>query len=117
MDTLAPAPGDSRVATQLQLLAAVREMTGAGHPPAYFAHMRLESGGRTSDILLGSARRLGQGVSIIDWQTAPLAQVFFMCEEGEHYEVEIDGRALEGTLVERNLLSFEGKELVRIEWE
>lgn len=116
VSTLAPPLTTPRLESQLRLLAAVRDMAGDARLPAYFAHMRLESAGRTSHILLGNARRLGQGVAILDWQTAPLAQVFFACEEGESYEVEIDGRALEGVLAEKNLLSFEGGELVRIEW-
>lgn len=115
MDQLAPAQSP-RLDTQLGLHRAVKEMAAGGQVPSYFAHMRLQSGGKTSELLLGNARRLGTGVSIIDWQTAPLAQIFFSAEEGDDYELEIDGRLLEGRLVEKNLLSFDAHGLSRIEW-
>ena len=60
----------------LDLLATAREACG-GILPSVFGHMRVRTGGRESDVLLGTAKRLGSGVSIIDWQTAPLAEVFF----------------------------------------
>ena len=116
VNTVAPSPPSPRLESQLGLLRAVREMAAGTRLPAYFAHMRLDSGGRRTDVLLGNARRLGAGVSIIDWQTAPLAQVFFAHEEGEAYEVELEGRVLEGKLLEKNLLTFDGEELVRVEW-
>lgn len=112
---LAPAQAP-RLENQLRLNQAVRAMVVEGQVPHYFAHMRLETQGKTQDLLLGSARRLAPGVSIIDWQTAPLAQIFFQSEEGDDYELEIEGRLLEGKLVEKNLLTFQGGTLVRIEF-
>lgn len=115
MNQLAPAQSP-RLETQLGLHRAVREMADGGQVPPYFAHMRLKSGEKTTDLLLGNGRRLGTGVSIIDWQTAPLAQIFFSAEEGEDYELEIDGRVLEGKLIEKNILSFDASGLCRVEW-
>src|SRR5687768_16032557 len=79
--------------------------------------MRLRSGEKESDILLGTAKRLAPEVAIIDWQTAPLAEVFFAHEEGEDYAIESDGREIEGRLLEKHLLSFREGELVLIESE
>ena len=128
MTQLAPAQSP-RLDAQLALHGAVKEIVaaaGGGQIPQYFAHLRLRSTGalgdrrkgeRINDLLLGNARRLGTGVSIIDWQTAPLAQVFFSHEEGDDYEVEIDGRTLEGQVLEKNLLGFDAAGLAWIEWD
>jgi len=80
----------------------------------YFAHMRLLREGRTRDVLLGGKTFVGSDLTIIDWQDAPLAEVFFACPQGEEYEVEAGDRTLGGTLTQRNLLDFERGELVEI---
>lgn len=128
---LAPAQSP-RLDAQLALFRAAKEMAAAagGQIPQYFAHLRLRSTGaadasrgdrrkgeRINDLLLGNARRLGTGVSIIDWQTAPLSQIFFSHEEGDDYEVEIDGRTLEGQVLEKNLLGFDASGLAWVEWD
>lgn len=101
------------VAHQLALLAQARTaLPGAAIP--YFGHLRLDSGGRRRDVLLGYQTRITSDLSILDWQNAPLAEVFFACSEGDTYEVEAGERVLEGTVLERNLLSFEHGELVDI---
>jgi len=58
-------------------------------------------------------------VTIIDWRTAPLAEVFFGYAEGEEYEVELfdengGRRKVEGVVVQRNLVAFENGELVEL---
>ncbi|MGI5861377.1 MAG: ATP-binding domain-containing protein [Myxococcales bacterium] len=100
-----------RIERQEQL-ARLAAPSPAGAP--YFAHMRLETEGRVTDLLLGAETRLAAGLSIIDWQRSPLAEVFFSCAEGEEYEIEAGGRSLGGLLLERNLLSFERGELVEL---
>ena len=80
----------------------------------YFAHMRLLRGGRTRDVLLGATTFVGSDVTIIDWQHAPLAEIFFACPEGEEYEVDVGDRTVSGTLTERNLVAFEAGELIEI---
>ncbi|HCF59921.1 MAG TPA: hypothetical protein DFS52_18250 [Myxococcales bacterium] len=57
--------------------------------------MRLQTGGRVTDLLLGHETRLSGGLSIIDWQRSPLAEVFFSCAEGEEYELEYGSDCLE----------------------
>src|SRR4029079_1908576 len=50
--------------------------------------------GRVRDVLLGAAPLLDgkRGVTIVEWRKAPIAEVFFSCEEDEAYEIEVDGR-------------------------
>ena len=82
----------------------------------YFAHLRVRVAGRARDVLLGAAPLLDakRGVTIVEWRKSPIAEVFFSCEEGEDYEIEVDGRTIEGKVEERRLLTFEGGALARI---
>lgn len=92
----------------LRLLAA-----SAGRPIA--AHLRIESGGRVRDVLLGSSSAPSARPPVVDWESAPLAGVFFETREGDEYELELgDDRVLEGRVLERNLLRIEGGELVEL---
>jgi hypothetical protein len=89
--------------------------------------LRYENG-READILVGNVFRRGAGVTIIDWRTAPLAEVFFGYAEGEEYEIELPetsgwsqvasrgagGRKVAGVVLQRNLVAFEQGELVEI---
>src|SRR6184192_274443 len=81
----------------------------------YFGHLRLASNGKQTDVLLGSESRSRAGLSVVDWRTAPLAEVFFGYGEGEEYGVTIEGRHLEGTVLQRNLVTFSGANLVEVE--
>jgi DNA helicase-2/ATP-dependent DNA helicase PcrA len=98
---------------QLRLLANARRAL-PNLPVPYFAHMRLLREDRPRDVLLGGQTLIGSDITIVDWQDAPLAEVFFACQEGEEYEVKVGDRTLVGTLVQRNLLEFEGGELIEI---
>lgn len=82
----------------------------------YFAHMRLRSNGRCRDVLLGDRGFLdpGRGVAIVDWRRAPIAEVFFTCDPGDDYEIEVDGRVIEGVLERRHIVTFEGGALSSI---
>lgn len=114
------APYRRRIDEQLRLAAAVRErLPGAAVP--YFAHLRVHSGGRERDLLLGAVAgqlRIGAGTdggaTLIDWWSAPLAEAFFAADEGEDYELGAGERTLCGTVVERNLPSFQNGELVEL---
>jgi len=103
-----------RVAHQLALLAKVREALPLVAAP-YLGHLRLLIAGEERDILLGAGSFLSQGISLINWQTAPLSEVFFTCTEGEEYELEIGERSVFGKVVERNLVQIEQGELLQIE--
>jgi DNA helicase IV len=103
-----------RIEHQLRLHAAVRALHPSGVPP-YFAHMRLATGPREVDVLLASITHVGPALSLLDWRTAPLAEVFFAYEEGEEYEIEVGERMVTGTLLEKNLLGFDAESLVWID--
>jgi DNA helicase IV len=112
-----------RLDHQLDVLAAARKLLPASRAP-YHAHLRLRyQGGREADILLGNLFRRGEGVTIIDWRTAPLAEVFFSYSEGEEYELEVQeqagpwgrgARKVQGVVLQRNLVVFQHGELVEI---
>ena len=102
-----------RIHEQLRLAQLARSLSPHAAVP-YFAHMRLETDGRVREVLLGPDTRTGGGVAIIDWRSAPLAEVFFSCAEGDDYEIDAGERTLTGTLIERNLVSFAQGELCGI---
>lgn len=82
----------------------------------YFGHMRLRSGGRVRDVLLGECPFVDadRGVVIIDWRRAPLAEVFFTCDLGDEYEIEAGDRTITGVLEERRVVTIEGGDLSAI---
>ncbi len=82
----------------------------------YFAHMRLRSGERVRDVLLGYQTFIDarHGVTIVDWREAPIAQIFFNYREGDAYEEEYPGRLSEGVLEVRRVLTFDEGQLIRI---
>ncbi len=85
------------------------------HSVRYDAHIRLRTReGRVTDILLGAETRVSAGFALLDWRTAPLAEVFFGFEVGEEYVIDVAGRTLEGVVLERSLVTFERGALVEI---
>src|SRR5207248_7597736 len=111
---------DSRAVTRLEeqhdLLARARTLLPYSRAP-YSAHVKLRyADGRESDMLLGGVFRRGAGITILDWRTAPLAEVFFAWAEGEEYEVDLGDRKLGGIVLQRNLVRFEQGELVELSW-
>ncbi|HYY51983.1 MAG TPA: ATP-binding domain-containing protein [Myxococcales bacterium] len=106
----------TRLAEQLDLLARARTLLPHSRAP-YSAHVKLRyADGRVSDMLLGGIFRRGAGITILDWRTAPLAEVFFAWAEGEEYELDLGDRKLEGVVLQRNLVRFEQGELVELSW-
>ena len=99
-----------RIESLFGVLQAAARILPEDGPPC-FGHLRIETGGNVRDVLLGGSNRAAEGALLIHWQTAPLAEIFFTCGEGEEYEIEIDGRVAIGRLLEKNLLGFEGAEL------
>jgi DNA helicase II / ATP-dependent DNA helicase PcrA len=102
-----------RVDRQLRLATLARGLLPGVNVP-YYGHMRLSTAGHELDVLLGPVTRTGPEVSIIDWQRAPLSEVFFAYDEGEDYEIDVDQRFVSGRLLERNSIGFDAGELVRI---
>ena len=81
----------------------------------YFAHMRLREGGRLRDVCLGRATRLDNGLRIVDWRHAPIAQLFYRYQQGDAYEEEISGRVTEGVVETRRAVTIRAAALERIE--
>lgn len=86
--------------------------SGANRPVC--AHLQIESGGRVRDVLLGAPSDPAARPPIVDWESAPLADVFFETREGDEYELELGERILEGRVLQRNLLRIEEGELVEV---
>src|SRR3954470_9616250 len=105
-----------RLEEQMELAARARRLLPQSRAP-YSAHVRLEyADGRVSDFLLGGIFRRGEGLTILDWRTAPLAETFFAYAEGEEYELDLGDRKLEGVVLQRNLVRFEDGELLEVAW-
>ncbi len=107
---------DRIVAEEAALVAAAKRLQPGVDPP-YFGHLRIATGARVRDVLLGERTVVRDDVAIVDWERAPLAEVFFAHREGEAYEVELDGRVLEGEVSCRRLVTLDGGEITRIETE
>jgi len=107
----APTDVETRLVRELEeAFARLAEMGGI---PAIGGHLRVESGSRTRDVLIGSRSVPGR-VPVLDWRTAPLAEVFFRHRVGDEYAIEVDGRDLEGVVVGRHRLRAPGGRLVEI---
>jgi ATP-dependent DNA helicase UvrD/PcrA len=108
----------TRWSVQSALLAQLRRSRSAPQvDPAspYFAHMRLRESGRLREVCLGRATRLDNGLRIVDWRHAPIAQLFYRYQQGEPYEEEISGRVTEGVVETRRAVTIRGAALERIE--
>lgn len=92
-----------------RLLERARELLPASASAPCFARLRVERAGRLRDYLLGWHTRVGDSVTVLQWSTAPLAAAFFACPVDGDYEIEAEGRTLEGTVRARNLLSFDAQ--------
>jgi len=82
----------------------------------YFAHIRLREGKRTRDLYVGNQvyQTPDLQVQIIDWKVSPIAMIYFLYEEGDEYEEEIDGRLFEGEMELKRILKVVNGEIVRI---
>ncbi|MFT5687147.1 MAG: DNA helicase-2/ATP-dependent DNA helicase PcrA, partial [Myxococcota bacterium] len=80
----------------------------------YFAHLRVEESGRSRDVFLGRATRLGKGLRIVDWRNAPISRIFYRYQEGDEYSEEIAGRIRDGHIRVRRTLHIQQGELLRV---
>lgn len=71
--------------------------------------------GRERRLLVGEHAQYDLPLPVLDWRASPLARVFMTHGEGEDYEIELDSRTLEGRVIQRWLLGFEGNRLVRVD--
>ncbi|NQU65212.1 MAG: UvrD-helicase domain-containing protein, partial [SAR324 cluster bacterium] len=83
----------------------------------YFAHIRLKEKGKIRDLYVGNQvyQTPDLRVQIIDWKVSPIAMIYFLYEEGDDYEEEIDGRLFEGEMLLKRIVKVTNGELVRIQ--
>jgi hypothetical protein len=83
----------------------------------YFGHLRVRSCGRTRDVLLGMRALLdgARGVTVVDFRTAPIAEVFFSCAPGDDYAIEVDGRTVEGVVERKHVVAFEQGVIIAVD--
>jgi hypothetical protein len=93
-----------------RLVAAARRALPS-EPIPCFAHLRVRSGDRERDLLLGPQTALARDVSVLQWREAPLAAAFFGASVGDDYEIALPGRVAEGVVLERHLIELDGGEL------
>jgi DNA helicase IV len=76
-----------------------------------FAQFTVEIEGRRRALHLGEATSMEKGRTILDWRTAPLAEVFFAHRAGESFEIEVGEDVRAGKLLDRCLLDPRGEQL------
>lgn len=110
-----PSP-DEIIALHRRATALARTAVDAADAP-YYGLLRIVTAGRTRDVLLGRRAVMLGEVAMVDWERSPLAEVFFTHKEGDEYQLEVDRRVLEGTVVLRHLVTFDGDEPCVVEAE
>ncbi|MCA2977013.1 MAG: ATP-binding domain-containing protein [Myxococcaceae bacterium] len=103
---------DSQRLTALE--DAVRRAQAFAPGRRLVAHLKLETSRRVADVFLGDATHVDSNVSVLDAEAAPLAEVFFTTDEGQAYELEIEGRPIGGRLLQKHLLTFTGAALTGV---
>ena len=109
---------NTRWSAQMALLAQLRksrETPRVDRGSPYFAHLRLNESGRRRDVCLGKATRLDNGLRIVDWRHAPIAQLFYRYQQGDEYEEAINGRVQEGRVETRRTVTIRDGALERVE--
>jgi len=86
------------------------------HNP-YFAHIKLREENALRDLYIGTKlyRTPDRSIQVIDWKTSPIAIIYFLYDEGDDYEEEIEGRIFEGILEQKRILKVIKGELIRIQ--
>lgn len=80
----------------------------------YFAHLRFHQDGRVSDVCLGRATCLDDGLRIVDWRHAPVARLYYRYQEGEEYEEDLGPRSVTGQVLARRTVSVSQGRLDRV---
>lgn len=103
-----------RIGRLEELAGRARRVASLGEAP-FLAHARVRAAaGGERDLLFGTRTHVGGGLALLDWRTAPLSEVLLGVDEGEEYQLEVAGRSVEGTLLERNLVVFRGGVLAEV---
>jgi DNA helicase-2/ATP-dependent DNA helicase PcrA len=116
---LSPADHE-RIELQLRLFGAARALLPQDPFPHYLGHVRFAQRGRLTDVLLVSGPRsrsgslAGAGIIIADWLESAYAEVFFAGIEGKPLRATGGARSIRGTVIERNVVGFQQRELVDV---
>lgn len=86
-----------------------------GADPAVFAYVRVRGARGERDIFFGPRSSTDSEPFVLDARTAPLARLLYDGSPGEEYEIDVDGRTVSGTLVERGRLLVRGATLLAVE--
>ncbi len=83
----------------------------------YFGHMKLADQQGTRDLYLGTkVYRTEDGrIQIIDWKTSPIGRIYFLYDEDDEYEEEIEGRMFEGEIVFKRILRIIDGKIIEIQ--
>ena len=83
----------------------------------YFAHIKLRQDTVLQDFYIGTQlhRTPDRSIQVIDWKTSPIAIIYFLYDEGDEYEEEIENRIFEGVLEQKRILKIVNGELIRIQ--
>lgn len=98
----------------LDQLRKGRDVEAVDPSTPYFGHIRIATEGRVSDIQLGRATHLTDGLRIIDWRHAPISRLYYRYAEGDEYEEDIGPRVVSGTLTLRRTVSIQAGRLERV---
>jgi DNA helicase-2/ATP-dependent DNA helicase PcrA len=98
----------------LEQLRRGKQTDGIDPENPYFAHLRTHQEGRTSDVLLGRATCLENGLRIVDWRHAPVAKVYYRYQEGDEYDEDIGPRTISGKVLARRAVTIHHGHLNRI---
>jgi DNA helicase-2/ATP-dependent DNA helicase PcrA len=99
----------------LDQLRASRSTARVDPESPYFAHLRLEEGGRERDVCLGKATKIEAGIRVIDWRNAPVSRLFYRYQQGDEYDEELGGRMVSGCVLARRTLVIRQARLERID--
>src|SRR5262249_3257645 len=74
----------------------------------YFAHIRLQEGERSRDVLIGKRSFVDarNRINIVDWRHAPVSRLYYTFDEGADYDAVYGDREVEGVLELRRSVSI-----------
>ncbi|AKU91540.1 ATP-binding domain-containing protein [Vulgatibacter incomptus] len=80
----------------------------------YLGHLRIRDGNEVRDYLLGHATFIDDGIRLVDWRVAPVAQIFYRYREGDSFEESFPGRDVSGVVELRRVVVIHRGVLVQI---
>ncbi len=103
------------LALRQQLAARTQSVLPDPRNP-YLAHLRLEESGEVRDYFLGHGTYIDtrQNLRVVDWRTAPVAQLFYRYREGDHFEEQFPGRLATGTVLLRRVVVVHQRRLTQL---